>query len=439
MNKKSLSSDKASNKPLRPPGRLAPFLPLPRLSAVFSHATPLFMSIGLLLAVIPCASADRSADRVDEHDQMREAHLERALQESHARLEASSDPAASPAATPMQLAQAEKEAPVKEERDVTPTAQRALTPEEIVAAIKLRAQREVAKRRARKWSLSNLATWTMGEESNPGVQQKSHKSSLYMEEYLSTTFSYKCTPQLTWQASYSLDALNYDEYTDGSTLTNSLTTKLIYRPLKTIRVEAHYSFDDSDYPYDIGASTWDQKVHLRLRQSFLKNYYHYIGWTHLNKQYKRKFKRESTSARIIGKRRHDQRDTGIYEIGGTFWEANTLKVRQEFYFNDSNEGYLDYNDAQNYKVKVSFNRDWTKQWSSASSFTYERKVYEDRTVSQPGVAERDNTKTYETGLTYKFTPDVDLTYTLKFKRAGSNDPGQVYHDITNSLALTASF
>ncbi len=353
---------------------------------------------------------------------------------------------ASEAAEPIQIAQAapgeDAEKAERPERAVpepaSPARTRPLTPDEIVQAIKLRAQKEVARRKARKWSLSNLLTWTVANESNPGLL-KTRLSALYMEEYLSTTFSYKVTPKLTWQASYSLDALNYNEYTDGSTLTNSLTTKLIYRLTPKLRTELHYTYDDSEYPYDIGAASWDQKVHLRLRQSFLKKYYHYVGWTYTYKQYKDKQKRESTSTRVPGKYRKDQKDTMIYEIGGTFADVNTLKLRQEFYFVDSNEGFDDYNDAQDYKVKVSYSRDWTKQWSSSTSFTYDLKRYERRNVSERGVAQQDYTKTYDVGFTYKISPQVDLAYTWKYKQNDSNDTGQAYQDVTNSLALTASF
>lgn len=316
---------------------------------------------------------------------------------------------------------------------------RQLTADEIVQAIKLRAQRELAKRRAKKWSLDNLFSWTFGNESNPALL-KGHISAKYMEEYFSTTFSYRFNPKLTWQLGYSLDALNYDEYTDGSTLTNSVTTKLIYRPVKPLRLEAHYTYDDSDYPYDDGASTWDQKVHLRLRHSFLKKYYHYLGWTYLYKQYTDKLKRESTSTRIPTKYRKDRRHTGMYEIGGRFGEKDTLKLKQDFYFNDSNEGHQDYNDAQDYKVRATWLHDWAEKWSSSSSFTYELKRYERRNVTTKAPeAQQDYTKTYETGITYKFTKDIDATYTWKYKQNDSNDPAQSYQDITNSIAVTVAF
>jgi hypothetical protein len=281
-------------------------------------------------------------------------------------------------------------------------------------------------------------SWTVANESNPSLS-KGRSSHPYTEEYVSTTFSYRLLPQLTTQASYSLDALHYDEYTDGSTVTNSLTGKLIYRPWTPLRLEAHYTFDDSDYPYDIGAGTMDQKVHLRLRQAFLEQYYHWVGWTYLYKQYKDKLTRDGGGTRVGGKRRKDQRHTGIYEVGGKVFEKANVRLRQDFYFNDSNDVYLDYYDAQDYKVKLSGTYDWTDHWSSSSGFTYELKRYEDRVVTPKNVAESDNTKTYEMGLTYKINKNVDVAYTWKFKKTDSNDPAQAYQDVTNSLALTAAF
>jgi hypothetical protein len=379
-----------------------------------------FTALGCALTLgAPTVVGEDVAPPSDVHDERRDAMMEQAIILAQATEDAEK---------PSQIDQSVKESP----------APPPLSPEEIVQAIKLRAQRELARRRARKWSLNTNMTWTVANESNPQLI-KSRSSALYTEEYLSTTFSYKITPGLTWQAGYSLDALNYNEYTDGSTLTNSLTTKLIYRLTKPLRLEAHYTYDDSDYPYDDGASTWDQKAHLRLHHSFLKRYYHYAGWTYLYKQYKDKLTRDGAGTRIPTKYRKDQRHTGIYEMGGRLGEGTTLKLKQEFYFNDSNDAFQDYYDAQDYKAKLSGSHAWTERWSSSGGFTYELKRYERRNVTARGVAEQDYTKTYEVGTTYKLSPRVDLTYTWKYKKQDSNDPGQSYQDITNSLALTALF
>lgn len=178
---------------------------------------------------------------------------------------------------------------------------------------------------------------------------------------------------------------------------------------------------------------------MRLRHRFLQNAYHYAGWTWLYKQYQDKLKRDGVGTRVAGKLRKDDRHTVHYEIGGTIATQNRLALLQEFYFHDSNEAFQDFNDAQDYKVKLSVNRDWTEQWRSSSSFTYELKRYERRNVTARGVAQQDYTKMYQHGVTYKLNKTFDLAYTWKYKKNDSNDTAQAYQDITNSLALTAAF
>ena len=318
-----------------------------------------------------------------------------------------------------------------------------LTRDQIFQAIKLRAQREVARRRASKWSFHTYATWTGGNENNPNLTKR-HKSDGFMEEYLSCTLGYRLFPQMAWQTSYSLDAFNYSKYTDLNTLTNSLSTKLLYQIANPVRLEAHYTFEDLAYPNDHGQTTssrsWNQKIHLRLRHTFLKNYYHYVGWTYLYKQYEDRLIRNGAGTRIAGKRRKDWRHTGTYEIGGNFGENLSLRVRQDVYFNDANDHFQDFYDSQDYKVRVSGSYNFTPRWSTSGGFAYELKRYEERvnTAKRP-VKQRDYTKTYDVGLTYQLNENLDLGYKLRYARNNSNEATQKYTDVTNSFTLTAAF
>ena len=395
-------------------------------------------SLGLFLAAAPAASGQSSPNpNQTSQDRRRDTRLEQRLERSQDLQESPDTTGAHPisGAQPTGTAPAGQGGPASGAQPEPPTA---VTPEEIVAAIRLRAEQELARRRARKWDLNTLLVWTVADETNPNLT-KAHKSALSMEEYLSSTLSYRFTPQLTWQAGYSLDALNYNEFTDLSTFTNSLTTKLIWWLAKPLRIETYYTFDDNESPYDRGSSTWDQTVHLRLRHSFLQHYYHYGGWSYVNRQYKNQPTQDGDGNRISGKYRKDQRHTGIYEIGGTFAGHTVLRVRQEFSFHKSNAAFQDFYDAQDYKVRLSGSRDWTERWSSSGSFTYELKRYEQRDVSDRAVAERDNVTTYQLGLTYRLSPEVDLTYMWRYVHQRSNDATQKFGDVTNSLAFTAAF
>ncbi len=320
----------------------------------------------------------------------------------------------------------------------TPTA-KSLTREEILQAMKHRAERELARRRASKWSFHTYATWTGGVDSNPRLT-KDQDANLYTEEYLSYTLGYRLLTPLTWQTSYSLDAINYNGFTDLNTLTNSLSTKLIYQVVKPLRLEAGYTFDDLAYPNDRAASYWGQKVNVRLRHTFFKNYYHYVGWTYLYKQYEDKLIRNGAGTRIPSKRRKDHRHTGTYEIGGRFGENLTLRLKQDVYFNDANDHFQDFYDSQDYKIRLSGSYDWTPKWSTSGGFAYELKRYEERvnTAKRP-VKQRDYTKSYDVGLAYKLDQNLKLSYNWHYARNTSNEASQRYGDVTNSLTLTASF
>ena len=395
--------------------------------------------VSLLLGATPAVWSASSSEKLirQGQDRRRDTYLERRIERVHEQqdTEGTTSTSSSPAAEPVGATRLGQGAPSS---SAQPPAPEAVTPEEIVAAIKLRAQEELARRRARKWDLDTLLVWTVEDETNPNFS-KAHKSALATDEYLSSIFSYRVTPQVQWQVGYALDALNYNGFTDLSTFTNSLTTKLIWWFATPLRAEVHYTFDDNQYLYDRGSSSWDQTVHLRLRHSFLQHYYHYVGWSYLNRQYKDQPTLDGNDNRVSGKYRKDQRQTGIYEVGGTFGEQTALRVRQEFYFHTSNAAFQDFYDAQDYKVRVSGSHDWTTHWSSSGSFTYELKRYEQRDVSDRAVTERDNVQTYQLGVTYRLSPEVDLTYTWRYMHQFSNDAAQKFGDITNSLALTAAF
>ncbi len=328
--------------------------------------------------------------------------------------------------------------------DLRPTtgagAPHALTPQEVFEALKHEAEHKLAEKKAHKWFIQTYGSWSGGVESNPNLVPKGHKTDFFMEEYGSVTGGYHFFPALTWQTSYSLDSYNYSQFTDLDTLTNTLTTKLLYQMIKPLRLEAHYSFIDNAYVRDRSLSSQDQKIHLRLRHTFLKNYYHYLGWTYLYKQYEDKLIRNGAGTRIAGKRRKDTRHTGTYEIGGYVGENLLLRLKQDVYFNESNDHFQDFYDLQDYKVRLSGIYNWNPQWSSSAGFTYDIKRYEQRvnTAARP-VKQRDYAKTYDFGLTYKINHTFDVTYDFRFLRNTSNEVSQSYNDATNTVTLSASF
>ena len=180
-------------------------------------------------------------------------------------------------------------------------------------------------------------------------------------------------------------------------------------------------------------------MHVRVRHDFLTHYYHYIGWSYLNRQYKDQATLDGNDDVVSGKYRKDQRHTGIYELGGRVGEHTTFKIRHKVSFHQSNAAFQDFYDAVDYKVKLMGRHEWTADWSSAGSVLYELKRYAGRQLPDRAVVERDHAMTYQLGLTYRLSPDVSLAYTWQYIRQRSNDPTETFGDLTNSLALTAAF
>ena len=83
--------------------------------------------------------------------------------------------------------------------------------------------------------------------------------------------------------------------------------------------------------------------------------------------------------------------------------------------------------------------EWTADWSLMGSVLYEFKRYVGRELPDQAVVERDHAMTYQLGVTYRLSPDVNLAYAWQCVRQRSNDPAETFGDITNSLALTAAF
>ena len=117
-----------------------------------------------------------------------------------------------------------------------------------------------------------------------------------------------------------------------------------------------------------------------------------------------------------------------------------MKVKQEWYFHDSNDERQDFYDAEDYKVTASVNRPLTKKLSANASYAFERKNYKHRQVGGiTAEARYDDTHTWTLAGTYDFNKTWSLNPSFSYKYLDSNDPTGEYFDATSTLTLTARF
>ena len=313
------------------------------------------------------------------------------------------------------------------------------TIQEVVAAIKRRAQQILEERRkARRLRVSGEVSQLVGYDSNP-ANDPARKGDTYFEESLYLNWSKKLTPTIAWSGTYSGSYDKYLEYTDGDYTSHTVTpTKLVWQPGRMWRVEGAMDLGYTYYPHEMASNYKEVKPYLGVRQNLWGRWFHSIRYEYLLKQYFGKQARDGAGVNT-STHRLDQRHKLRYEVGTT-WHDTLVKVRNEWYGVDSNDASNDFYDAQDYKVTASLNRQLTKRWSANASYAYELKQYRHRAVSGiTAEARYDSTHTWTLAGTYDLNDTWSLGPNFTYKYLDSNDPTGEYVDYTITTTLTARF
>ena len=315
-----------------------------------------------------------------------------------------------------------------------------LTPQEVVAAIKRRAQQILEeRRRAKRLRISGEVSQLVGYESNPANSGTPHKGDKYIEESLYLTLSKKWTPTVTWQGIYSGSFDYYTEYGDGSYTSQTLTPiKLLWQPGRMWRVDGGVDLNITYYPKSGPSNYREFKPTIGVRQNLWGRWFHSARYEWFVREYMSKKARDGAGAETLTYR-GDTRHRLRYELGTT-WKEALLKVKQEWYFHDSNDARQDFYDAEDYKVTAVVNRPLTEKLSANASYSFERKNYSHRQVGGITAESRyDDTQTWTIAGTYDFNKTWSLNPSLSYKDLNSNDPTGEYADATTSVTLTARF
>lgn len=330
-------------------------------------------------------------------------------------------------------------APERERPEITPTTQ------EVVAAIKRRAQQILEERRkARQLRFSGEISQLIGYESNPS-NAVDHVGDTYLEHSLYLNASKKFTPTLTWSATYSGSYDNYLEYGDGDYMSHTLTpAKLTWQPGRMWRVEGGADLNITYYPRSKPSNYREFKPYVQVRQNLgelprLGNLFHLFRYEWFIRDYISKKARDGASAETFSNR-VDARHRIRYEAGST-WNETLFKVKQELYWHDSNDARNDFYDVQDYKVTASVNRPLTDKLSANASYAFERKNYEHRPVTGNVTTEAryDDTQTWTIQGTYDFNKTWSFVPKFEYKFLDSNEPTGEYVDTTISGTVTARF
>ena len=275
-----------------------------------------------------------------------------------------------------------------------------------------------------------------GYESNPR-RNASRTGDAFLENTLAAALSKKLSPRWSWQGFYYGSFTNYLEYGDGDYAYQTLTPlKLLWKPAQTWRLDLEMEVGDLLFPSSSVHNYRWLRPSVGAQQELPGGFLHagQLDWQ-IRKYGSQKAKSGSGAETLDD--RVDTRPRVRYEIGNA-WKRTVAKVRQEWYWNDSNDARNDFYDAQGYKVTASLRQKITKKLLADIGYSFERRNYRKRPVTGiTSEARYDDTHTWSLSGLYELNETWRIGSSFSYRFLDSNDPTGEYVDATITGTVSA--
>jgi hypothetical protein len=175
-----------------------------------------------------------------------------------------------------------------------------------------------------------------------------------------------------------------------------------------------------------------------LRHYVTKDIYHEFGYVNIQRWYPEQKIYFTNFLKGDGDRR-DARDSLNYNAAAYIGNRLYIKVRNEFYRNDSNEVFEDYYDYWAYRLSPSVIYFFTEKLYAEAGLVYKYRSYKDhRSTDDIEKKVRENTFTYNLSLYYNFMKNLAVGATYSYVENYPNDPFYEYSgsQITGGIYYT---
>lgn len=238
--------------------------------------------------------------------------------------------------------------------------------------------------------------------------------------------------------SYDLMSLIYPDEHKLNLIDNGLGLGLKHSLGADLKFSANYHFGMTDYVNTGGDDFLDQRIEFKLKQNLPENFYHSLGYKFMFKDYSER-KIRTTAGISAEKGREDIRNTVEYELG-KYFSKDLVKLKCQFYENNSNESYLDYYDYFSYRTKVSLTHLFNDDLFGYCSFSRQMRDYRKRTLSGDSNSKTwDRTYVITSALYYNLKEDVSLGLSYTYRQNWSNEASQRYSGSTISTGIYYTF
>jgi len=263
-----------------------------------------------------------------------------------------------------------------------------------------------------------------GYDSNVNLDTK-RKGDVFESILFSLDYRKPITEDIKFTFDYDLYALNYNEYTDTSSILDHFRLGL-QKKFSPFVIGTGYDLGMLYYPYNEDGDFLLHKGFVYLGQDILKRIYHQIQFEAGLKDYTNKKALLDTIDTYQDEKRQDKRLGVEYRLGSLVNRRLRLSFRTMFLVNDSNARYVDFYDYKAYQASSGFDYAILGNLYLISNFSYLRKNYNSRTVTLKDYRQRDNLYAGSLGLKCKVNEKNSMSLVYSYRENSSNDSLEEY-------------
>lgn len=262
----------------------------------------------------------------------------------------------------------------------------------------------------------------------------SRKGDMFDQAMADIILRYRLTDKIDLKAHYDFTSITYHEFTTLSMIDNDVSASFEYYPHKRVRIEMGYDVDFIDYFKNKDGDFTTNGPFAGIKYYIDENTYVGARYQYYFCDYKHRDIRNSSNNKI-DVTREDHRNNIVGEVV-THLGKLFLKVKNTYYFNESNDEYMDYYDYQSERVNLYTAYPLTKKLSVLFNGGYQYKDFKSRTITiDPNKKEHDHLMTLGGGINYKILPAFYISANYTYRQNYSNDPLQEYSGSVSTVGI----
>ncbi|MEA3560736.1 MAG: outer membrane beta-barrel protein [Candidatus Omnitrophota bacterium] len=262
----------------------------------------------------------------------------------------------------------------------------------------------------------------------------------FSEQDLSLSYQRPFTDIITFFIEDDLSNITYYEFSDESLISNDLKAGLDMEFSDRLKARIGYDFEVLRY-YQLGEGDyWSNIPLVNLKYYITKDFYGIIGYKYIDRSFIKRRIRNNAFV-LLDKKRKDSRHVSICEIGYLFSQT-LLKLKNEYYRNNSNDQYFNYYDYWADTVTLSVIHMFNDKLYGFLSFGRQWRQYNDRLTRLPLATfpvQEDKLLLGYACLNYDITEDMSLNIDYAYRENDSNDPDCKYSGSIISGGLNVAF